>query len=137
MELLVVIAVITVLAGFLMPALRSAKQQAKIEETKAMIGALEVAINMYFTDQGSYPPDTSGTNTFNTYLANQVDGYGPYIEFDSDEVSGNAAIDPWGRDYRYEAEDNNAPDPTNNQYTFDLWSLGPDQSDAADDIDNW
>jgi len=54
-ELLAVIALIGILAGFVFPALRGARRGAKIAATKSKIMNLELAINSYFNDFGRYP----------------------------------------------------------------------------------
>jgi prepilin-type N-terminal cleavage/methylation domain-containing protein len=68
-ELLAVIALIGILAGFVFPALRGARIQARIAATKTTITNLELAISSYFNDFGRYPdlsdnhPNVIGTPT--------------------------------------------------------------------------
>ena len=54
-ELLAVIALIGILAGFVFPALRNSRIQARRAATKSKIMNLELAINGYFNDFGRYP----------------------------------------------------------------------------------
>lgn len=116
-ELAVVIFIITILIGLLTPAIRAVREHAKEQKARAMIGALETAINMYYLDNNAYPPEAGGgtTNNFNTTLGTvQSVGnvtYGPYMEFKAEELSGDAVLDPWQSPYRYDvnpAQGNNA-----------------------------
>ena len=55
-ELLVIIAIIAILAAMLLPALRSAKQQAQSAKCKNNLHQMGVALHMYVTDSnGKYP----------------------------------------------------------------------------------
>ncbi len=47
---------------------------------------------------------------------------GPYVQ--------GLPLDPWGRGFQYAA-----PGIINTK-TFDIWSVGPDATDGADDIGN-
>jgi len=138
-ELLTVIAIITIFIGLLSPALNKARKQAKKQKAKAMIGSIEVALNMYYADWGFYPNEVTNSNNFaNTLGTQQTSGtlaYGPYIQFKTSEINVNAALDPWGSAYRYDKSS-----PPHNSATFDLWSIGPngtDDSGGGDDITNW
>lgn len=135
-ELMAVIGIIVLLIGLLFPALNTARRQANKQKAKSMIGAIEVAISMYYNDRGFYPAESGTSNSFNTSLAGEIDGYGPYIEFKQEDLSVNAALDPWGTPYRYDRSN-----PPNNS-TFDLWSCGPNgvsgtNGSDADNITNW
>jgi type II secretory pathway pseudopilin PulG len=56
-EMLIVIVIIAILAAILIPAIRAARQHVRAGATRAEIGALETAFDMYFADWGEYPPD--------------------------------------------------------------------------------
>jgi general secretion pathway protein G len=114
-EVLAVISIILILIGLISPAISKARQQAKINETKARIGSFEVAINMYYTDQGTYPA------TLNALTAVTA-GHGPYLDLNT------SFNDSWGIAYHY--------DSTNRH----IYSNGPNKVDnagAGDDIKNW
>jgi prepilin-type N-terminal cleavage/methylation domain-containing protein len=55
-ELLIVIAIIGVLAGFMVPVLRSVKKTQYISHTRAEMALLETAIQSYHDAYGFYPP---------------------------------------------------------------------------------
>ena len=56
-EMLTVIAIIVVLAGILLPALKSAMERARFTEAKSDIANLQAALASYALDFGMYPPD--------------------------------------------------------------------------------
>lgn len=122
MELLTVIAVMAVLAGLLLPALRRARMRARVAAAESMIASLQVALSMYNMDYGVFPASTDvvGTqyngNSFATNVENNLVAAlaspakgGPYMEFrgrDLDFDSGtdrHVVLDPWGRAYVYTA----------------------------------
>jgi len=93
-EILAVIAIILILIGLLYPALNSARIQAKRQEARSMIGSIEVAINMFFSDTGVYPADDTLTQLIND--PGGINGWaGPYMDTDEDFK------DPWETAYQY------------------------------------
>lgn len=116
-EIVTVITIIIILIGLLSPVINKARQQARIQKAKAMIGSLEVAINMYYTDLGEYP---EGLNT----LIDPPEDYGPYM--DNKDFEEGEFKDPWGAAYEY------TQPGTHNPRIFDVWSSG-----SGDDIGNW
>jgi prepilin-type N-terminal cleavage/methylation domain-containing protein len=65
MEILVVMVIITILAGITVPIVSSARTSAKKGVTSAQIGQLELALKQFESDFGVFPPDsyTVGTDT--------------------------------------------------------------------------
>lgn len=133
-EILTVICIIVILIGLLQPALRTAREQAYKQKAKAMVGSLEVAINMYYTDTGSYPTETT---RWESMLVNRTGNYGPYM--DNKDYDGTNFKDPWDKEY-------NCKRPgRKNTSTFDVWSYGINKTnnntglgtDTGDDIGNW
>ena len=55
-ELLVVLAIVAMLIGLLMPALGQVRKYAGTVKQKAQIGSIEIALSLYKTDFGQYPP---------------------------------------------------------------------------------
>lgn len=115
MEIITVTCIIIILIGFLFPAFRRAREQAKEQQAKAMIESLGVAVNMYYTDLGSYP----SARNWGTLLVNGNGNYGPYM--DNKDFNGTNFIDPWGNAYIY----------TSNANGFRIWTTTPD----GDEID--
>lgn len=62
-ELLVVIVIITILAGLTISTIGYAQQKAARDRTKAEISALEVALESYKIDNGDYPRSLKDTST--------------------------------------------------------------------------
>ncbi len=118
-ELLTVIAIISILAGILTPALRKARMRASEAKAKAMIASLKTSLSMYKTDYGVYPQSADGTgnqrngnsrapaaNLSLVELLTAVTGGGPYMEFQEADIDNTASnkrvlLDPWGRAYVY------------------------------------
>ncbi len=62
-ELLVVIALILVLCGFLVPVLGSAMEKGRVAKTCTELRQIEVALTLYYTDHQKYPPVRVSCNT--------------------------------------------------------------------------
>ena len=67
-ELLVVIAIIGVLAALLLPAIRAARQNAKIGATVAVVANLKIALQNFQNDWGQFPNPNSLDATGNTVV---------------------------------------------------------------------
>jgi len=139
MEMLAVIAIISVLMGIILSGGNQAKQRARIYKTRAMIASLETALALYHTDFGAYPAagNQSMVNDLADVAANSsnADWHGPYMSFKAADLNGpittGTVIDAWGNDYVY-----NNPHPLGAIPPYEIRSLGPDALDAADDISN-
>ncbi len=142
-ELLVVIAVITILMALITSAGTTARARAKIYQAKTMIASLETALSMYHVDFGDYPGSVAGNQDLINLLSDtatysgNLDWQGPYISFKEGEFSGvipNASlIDPWGNDYNYTYDSHTDRD-------YKILSYGPngeDDSGFGDDIKSW
>lgn len=84
---------------------------------------------------------TSRTPVSSTLVSSSV-WNGPYIEVDADDTNGSGQlIDPWGNAYVIELDlDGNASTtpPSNNVYTYDIRSNGPDgAAGGSDDVTNY
>jgi len=144
-ELLVVMAIILILAGLLTTGAQSAKKQSRIAKAKAMIASLEMAIGMYNQDTGTFPASGSSpyqqgsgcllVSQLTTSGSSPPAGWnGPYMQFDSNDISGGCIIDPWGNKYYYKATGDNHGVGLNHTNWVDIWSSGPPGGPA---IQNW
>jgi len=120
-ELMLVVVIIGILVAMVVPRLAGRSDQAKKAAAKTDIEAsIALALDMYELDNGSYP---ESLEALTTKPGSGADNWrGPYIK--------KKPLDPWGRPYVYKF-----PGSHNNDY--DLYSLGPDGSEGADDIANW
>jgi type II secretion system protein G len=92
-ELLVVIAIIGVLASVVLASLSTAQEKARDTSRVAQIKQVKTALELYYSDQGEYPPSASGVllTTLDSELA-------PYIQpIPQDPAFGGSTID----DYLY------------------------------------
>ena len=138
-EILVVIAIISVLMGMILSGGNQAKKRARIYKTKAMITSLETALALYHTDFGAYPA-AGNQNLVNDLAdtdgnASNNDWHGPYMSFKAADLNGSipaaTVLDAWGKDYKY-----NNPYPLGDVPPYEIKSLGPDGKDGTDDISN-
>lgn len=126
LELLVVMVIIGLLAGFVAPRYfaQVGKSQAKV--AKAQINSLEQALDQFRLDVGRYPTSEEGLVSLNA-APPSVEGWaGPYLKK-------AVPADPWGRPYVYEQPGRNAE--------IDLMSFGRDGREGGTgedaDIVNW
>lgn len=134
-EMITVIAIIVILAGFIAAASMKAKEKGYVAKAKATIASLEVAISMYHTDTGQYPP------TGNSNLVSELNGPsstagwdGPYMD-----IQGTTLKDPWGNDYVYNNPGAVHGTIDHTRYV-DIYSFGPNGTGETDDskwIKNW
>ncbi len=144
-EMLGVILIVMTLIGILLPTVAKVRSKAKSARAQSEIETLSVALRMYESDLGKYPPNTSQvSNSLYNYLGRQITSgtfnliVGPYMEFKADSLnSSQVYLDPWKSAYVYSSRDG-SPAATNNTYSFDLSSRGPDgTANTSDDIKNW
>ncbi|MCM8762166.1 MAG: type II secretion system protein GspG [Candidatus Omnitrophica bacterium] len=137
-EILVVIAIISVIAALSLPVYRKAKQRALIVKTLSIINSIEAALSMYSTDFGDYPHyEGEGTDFLVLLLQGPVDSHlwkGPYIRFKKEDLDNEGNIlDAWKMQisYRY-------PQDKYSNVPYIIVSAGPDRKfDTTDDIGNW
>ncbi len=124
-ELVVVIAIISMLAGLLLPALNRARERAMVAKCITTIGSLQTALAMYSLDYGLYPPSATAATQHNgnshdtsfdngspnnlvaALTATQLGG--PYMEFKGKDLfesgtdNGSMYVlrDPWAQAYIY------------------------------------
>jgi general secretion pathway protein G len=126
LELLVVMVIIGLLAGYVGPKYFQQIGKSEVKTAKAQIAALEQALDQYRLDVGRYPATEQGLQALMANADNNAHWSGPYLK---KEVPN----DPWGKPYQYRAPGQHGE--------YDLFSLGKDGqvggSDEAQDITNW
>src|ERR671915_1839192 len=79
LELLVVVVIIGLLAGYVAPRYFSQVGKSEVGVAKAQIDALEKALDQYRLDTGRYPTTEQGLSALATRPANEPKWNGPYL----------------------------------------------------------
>ena len=128
-EMLVVVGIILILAGFVTSGSQRAREFANARSSQAEIYAFAVALRAFSVDNGTFPV---GNNAAAVAALTANVGNGPYIEIKAEDIVGGAFVDPWGNAYIYTMPG------VNNVGSFDIRGAGIDQAmNTADDITNW
>lgn len=94
LELLVVVAIIGLLAGYVAPRYFGQVGKSEVNAAKAQIDALEKALDQYRLDTGTYPTNELGLNALVQRPPNEAKWNGPYLRK-------GVPLDPWGKPYLY------------------------------------
>ena len=94
LELLVVVAIIGLLAGYVAPRYFGQVGRSEVNAAKAQMDAIEKALDQYRLDTGTYPSNELGLNALVQRPPNEPKWNGPYLR---------KAVppDPWGKPYLY------------------------------------
>ena len=111
LELLVVIVIIGLLAGYVAPRYFSQVGKSEVQVAKAQIDGLEKALDQYRLDTRRYPSGEQGLDALVQKPANEPNWNGPYLKK-------AVPADPWGRAYVYRTPGRSSE--------FDLVSYGRD-----------
>ncbi len=111
LELLVVMVIIGLLAGYVGPKLFAQIGKSEVKITRAQIDGLQKALDQYRIDTGRYPGTPHGLAALLVRPGDEPRWQGPYL-------AKAVPKDPWGRDYRYRAPGEHGE--------YDLYSLGRD-----------
>jgi general secretion pathway protein G len=126
LELLVVIVIIGLLAGFVAPRYFSQVGKSEVQMARAQIDAFEKALDQYRLDTRRYPSSEQGLKALIERPVNEPQWNGPYLRKE-------VPLDPWGRPYVYRVPGTKSD--------FDLVSYGkdgrPGGSGEAADITNF
>jgi general secretion pathway protein G len=126
LELLVVIVIIGLLAGYVAPRYFSQVGKSEIQVARAQIDAIEKALDQYRLDVRRYPSAEQGLEVLVVKPPNEPNWKGPYLK----KAVPN---DPWGQPYVYRNPGQKGD--------FDLLSYGrdgkPGGSGEDADIGNW
>lgn len=126
LELLVVMVIIGLLAGYVAPKYFSQIGKSETKAAMAQIDALGKALDQYRLDTGHYPSNEQNLVALFNRPANEPKWAGPYLKK-------AAPLDPWGMPYVYRHPGEHGE--------YDLFSFGKDgqpggTGDAAD-VTNW
>ena len=94
LELLVVIVIIGLLAGYVAPRYFSQVGRSEVQVARAQIESLEKALDQYRLDTGHYPSSELGLKALVDRPVNEPKWAGPYLRKD-------VPLDPWGKPYIY------------------------------------
>jgi len=126
LELLVVMVIIGLLAGYVGPKLFAQIGKSETKVTRAQIDALQKALDQYRIDTGRYPATEAGLAALVQRPADEPRWAGPYL-------AKAVPADPWGRPYLYQAPGQHGE--------YDLLSYGRDGQPGGDgdnaDLTSW
>jgi general secretion pathway protein G len=126
LELLVVMVIIGLLAGYVGPRYFAQVGKSQVKTARAQIDALEKALDQFHLDTGHYPTMEQNLAALVVRPAAESKWDGPYLKK-------NVPADPWGNAYVYRIPGQHSE--------FDLLSYGkdgqPGGADDAADITNW
>jgi general secretion pathway protein G len=116
-ELLVVLAILTLLAGLVGPRVLGQLGGAKSKTAAIQIADIDKALELFKLDVGRFPSTEEGLEALVQKPASVSSGWaGPYLK-------GTVPNDPWGKPYRYQVGANGA---------VDIQSLGADAAPGGE-----
>jgi general secretion pathway protein G len=126
LELLVVMVIIGLLAGYVGPKLFAQIGKSEVKAAKAQLDGLQKSLDQFRIDTGHYPTTEQGLAALIVKPADEGKWSGPYL-------SKAVPPDPWGRDYQYRCPGQHGE--------YDLQSFGKDGQPGGDgenaDIVSW
>ena len=126
LELLVVMVIIGLLAGYVGPKFFGQIGKSEVKAARAQIDALTKALDQYRLDVGRYPGTEQGLTVLNARPADEPKWAGPYL-------AKAVPKDPWGNDYQYRSPGEHGE--------YDLLSLGKDGRPGGEgedaDLTSW
>ncbi len=111
LELLVVMVIIGLLAGYVGPKFFGQIGKSEVKAAKAQIDALQKSLDQYRLDVGHYPSTEQGLAVLVAKPVDEPKWAGPYL-------SKAIPKDPWGHDYQYRSPGEHGE--------YDLLSFGRD-----------
>ncbi len=126
LELLVVMVIIGLLAGYVGPKFFGQIGKSEVKAAKAQLDALEKSLDQYRLDVGHYPSTEQGLPALVTKPGDEPKWAGPYL-------SKALPKDPWGNDYQYKSPGEHGE--------YDLLSYGKDGRPGGEgedaDLTSW
>jgi general secretion pathway protein G len=124
-ELLLVMAILTMLAVLVVPRFIGRLEKEKIKAAGVDIAQIEGMLDTFEVDCGRLPTTEEGLRALLDQPPSATGWQGPYLKRGMPK-------DPWDNPYVYRYPGQH------NVRGYDLYSLGPDgQEGGGDDIDNW
>ncbi len=126
LELLVVMVIIGLLAGYVGPKYFSQIGKSEVKAARAQLDALGKALDQFRLDTGHYPTMEEGLASLVMRPANEAKWDGPYLTKD-------VPADPWGNPYVFKIPGDHGE--------YDLLSYGKDGQPGGEgegaDVTNW
>ena len=126
LELLVVMVIIGLLAGYVGPKFFGQIGKSEVKAARAQIDALTKSLDQYRLDVGHYPSTEQGLAVLNSKPADEPKWAGPYL-------AKALPKDPWGNDYQYRSPGEHGE--------YDLLSFGRDGRPGGEgedaDLTSW
>ncbi len=126
LELLVVMVIIGLLAGYVGPKYFSQIGKSEVKAARAQLDALGKALDQFRLDTGHYPTMEEGLSSLVARPANEPKWDGPYLTKD-------VPADPWGNTYVFKIPGDHGE--------YDLLSYGKDGQPGGEgegaDVTNW
>ena len=126
LELLVVMVIIGLLAGYVGPRFFAQIGKSEVKTAKAQISAFEKALDQYRLDVGHYPSTEQGLQALDAAPGGETRWDGPYLKK-------KVPIDPWGKPYQYRYPGEHGE--------LDIYSYGADGQPGGEgdnaDVVNW
>lgn len=126
LELLVVLVILGLLAGYVAPRYFAQIGKSEVKTTQTQIVALEKALDQYRIDTGHYPSNEQGLAALNAKPAEEPHWDGPYLKK-------GVPNDPWGKPYQYKMPGEHGE--------VDIYSFGRDGVPGGNgedaDLTNW
>ncbi|MBX7231044.1 MAG: type II secretion system major pseudopilin GspG [Bdellovibrionales bacterium] len=114
LEIMIVLAIVASLIGILAGQIRGRMKKAQMNQAKIQIGELSKALDNYYTDCNSYPPESEGFQALVSQPTSCTNwGPEPYLK--------RLPKDPWGQDFIYKS----------NGSSFSILSYGADKKEGG------
>jgi len=127
LELLVVLAIIALLVGFVAPKMMGYLGRAKADAAKVQLHNVATALDLYRLDVGSYPSESEGLRALLEKPGSAEHWSGPYLQ------KADGILDPWGQPFIYKQPGQHGE--------YDMLSYGADKQPGGDgddaDITSW
>jgi len=111
-EMLVVIAIIGLVVGLVGPRVLNYLSESKVKAAKIQIESFSAALDLYYLDNGAYPPADDGLTALVERPGSAPAWNGPYLK------TASVPLDPWGHPYVYKVPGDHAP------YEIDSYGSG-------------